>query len=171
VAEADLPADFKMERIRTTPQCREIYQLTKEPIQKAVPAIIQFLADPDQSVQIYATMAIRNYGADAEPYLKDALVSQDRKILGGVLFVVEMERFSSLNQEVRKIVWDVDDVHIRLSAISTLQWFKDADGLREISLKHPSDRVRTWAKQQLHYMEEKKGIEKEKSHSSQPTPK
>ena len=52
--EAGLPADFGA-KVRTSPECQQIYLLTKEPTEKAVPAIIGFLANPDDIVRACAT--------------------------------------------------------------------------------------------------------------------
>ncbi len=156
VAKVGIAPDFAA-KIRSSPKCQQIYLLTREPVQKALPAIIAFLGDPDDGVRAYATdILIHHYRDDAEPYLKKALASSDRKLLDGALFAVELGRWSGLKQEVRNVVWSVDDLHVQLSAMITMWQLGDADGLRDIAQKHLKEKVRESAKRHLHWMEEKK---------------
>ncbi len=137
------------------PHIRQIDSLTREPIQKAVPAIIAFLADPDEDVCNHAVlMLITRYRGDAEPYLKDALASSDTKIINGVLFVIDMAPSFGLKQEVRKIAWSTDDRTSQLAATLTLHSLGDVEGLRQISQRHPDETVRRAAKSILRQREE-----------------
>ena len=52
--EAGLAPDFGA-KVRSSPECQQIYLLTKESPEKAVPAIIGFLASPDDAVRACAT--------------------------------------------------------------------------------------------------------------------
>jgi membrane protease YdiL (CAAX protease family) len=141
----------------TSPNCRQIDLLTKEPVEKAVPAIVGFLADPDEHVRIYAaSLLIERYRPSAEPYLKAALASKDKNVLNNALFVVEMCHYSGLQQEVREIAWSSDDRLVQIMAVNTLRWLEDAEGLRKIAETHVNERVRESAKARLADLEAKK---------------
>ncbi len=154
-AKVDVPSDFGA-RVRLSPKCRQIYLLTEEPVPKAVPAIIGFLGDPDDIVRAYATdLLTDHYRAEAEPYLKEALASGDKKILDGVLFVIDYGNFSGLINEVRTVAWSDNELKIQLSATCTLHSLKDSEGLHEIAQKHPKVQIRRAAERMIAYLEEK----------------
>jgi len=138
------------------PPLAQIDLLTEEPIPRAVPAIIAFLADPDEDVRNYATLVlITRYRGDIEPYAKEALASSDPEIVKGVLFVIDMTRLSALGQEVRRVAWSSNDPTCQLAATTTLGVLEDAEGLRKISKEHPDETVRKTAKWTLHSGEER----------------
>jgi membrane protease YdiL (CAAX protease family) len=141
-AEAGLEPDFGA-KVRSSPECQQIYLLAKEPPEKAVPAIIGFLANPDDYVRACATdTLLKRYPNDIVPYFKEVLASGDTKTIGGVLFVIEMGRFSEMKPDVRRVAWSVDDQSIQLGATITLECLKDIDGLRDIAKNHPNAVVR-----------------------------
>ena len=137
-------------KIRSSPECQEIYSLTREPTEKAVPAIIGFLASPDDIASYCAAdMLIRRYRNDLTPYLRDALASGDKKTINGVLTVIDMGQLSDMKADVRKIVWSVDDPLCQGTAIVILCGFKDVEELRHIAKDHPKETVRQTAKRWL----------------------
>ena len=139
--------------VMSKPECRQIDLLRKEPIEKAVPSIIGYLADPDEDVRIYAeSILIEQYRTDAEPYLKKALTSRDKNTLHGVLFVISMGRYSGLTQEVRELVRSSDDVVVQIDGLSTLCDLKDVEGLRSVAQTHPNETVRRAAERMLGYL-------------------
>jgi len=132
------------------PHVRKVESLTRERIPKAVPAIIAFLADPDDDVRGYATMTLlTRYRGDAQRFLKDALASSDTNLINGVLLVVEIGRFSGLREEVRRVAWSINDRGSQLAATLTLHGLGDVEGLREISQRHPDEIVRRTAQAML----------------------
>jgi len=152
--EAGLPPDFGA-KVRSSPECQQIYLLTKEPPEKAVPAIIGFLSSPDDIVSACATdTLVKRYRNDAGPYLKEALSSGDKKTVDGVLFVIQMGHFSDMKADVRKVVWSVDDRLIQIAATITLSDLKDVDGLRDIAKNHPKKEVRRAAERGIAAIEE-----------------
>jgi membrane protease YdiL (CAAX protease family) len=151
-----LPPDWAA-KIRSNPKCRQIALLTSESADKALPTIIGFLGDSDESVRTCATWKIMTcYRNEAEPYLKEALASNDKKIVEGVLFTIEMGpwRWPSLKEDVRNIVWSADDLHLRMSATLTLWDLKDVEALRDIAEKHPEEKIREAARRWLQTMKE-----------------
>jgi hypothetical protein len=95
--------------------------------------------------------------ADAEPYLKEALASGDKNTVHTALFVVGVCNCSGLKQEVRAIVWsDKATEEIQFMATLTLDCLEDAEGLRNIARKHPTEKIRGFAKDSLRRLEEKK---------------
>ncbi|MCD4726318.1 MAG: CPBP family intramembrane metalloprotease [Pirellulales bacterium] len=155
-AKLDVPSDFGA-RVRSSPKCRQIYLLTEEPVQKAIPAIIDFLGDPDDIVRAYATDLLTDrYRADAEPYLKEASTSGNKKILDGVLFVIDYGNFSGLINEVRMVALTHNDPDIQRKATITLRMLEDAEGLRKIAEEHLNEKIRKSAKAHLRMMEENK---------------
>ncbi len=155
-AKAQLPLDFSA-RMRSSPGCHEIYLLTKEPVKRAVPSVIGFLADSDTSARDYATyVLVEHYRNDAEPYLKEALASTDKKTVDGVLSVVGLGHWTGLKEEVRKVAFSNEDFHIQLSAALALWDLRDGEGLRKLAKEHPQVRIRKFAQARLDEMREKK---------------
>jgi membrane protease YdiL (CAAX protease family) len=135
------------------PECREIERLTHEPVETAVPAIIGYCADPDEGVRNYAgAILTARYRGYAEPYLRQALVSGDKRALDEILSVVGMSRYSDLAQEVRDVVWSADDPHIQFSATMTLHEIGDVEGIRRVAQSHPRETVRKAAEKMLAWM-------------------
>jgi membrane protease YdiL (CAAX protease family) len=154
-AQTDFSADFAA-KVRSSPKCQEIYLLSKEPVEQAVPGIIAFLGDSDDVVAVYAMTALNTrYRHEAEPYLKDALASNDKNTVRGVLSVIGIWHWPNLKQDVRKVGLSADDQRTQLSAIMTLYDLDDTEGLQEISRKHPKEKAGEWANGMLRRMEEK----------------
>ncbi|MBU4270516.1 MAG: CPBP family intramembrane metalloprotease [Planctomycetes bacterium] len=152
----DMPSDF-FARTRTSPQCWKIYKLTKEPISKAIPAIIEFVGDQDEVVSVYAAGVLQNhYRNDAEPYLKEALASDNKKTVESALFLIGPWHWSNLQEEVRTVAWTHNDPHIQRRAALILLDLKDAVGLRKIAEEHPKENIRNAAKEYLRRLEEDK---------------
>jgi membrane protease YdiL (CAAX protease family) len=146
---ADSLAEYAR-NVRSNPKCRQIAALTRGPAQEAVPAIVDYFADPDEDVRTYAMTVLGGcFRREAEPYLKKPLSSRDKNTLDSALFVVGICRYSVYKQEVRDIAWSADDVVIQLSAVSTLRDFNDEEGLRGIARSHPKARVRESAERLL----------------------
>ena len=140
------PTDFAA-RTRSSPKCQQMWQLTREPVPKAVPAIIGFLGDKEDVVAVYATTLLTNsYRADAEPYLRDALKSNDKEAVCGVLSVIGTGHWPGLKQEVRGIVWSGDAPDVQRRATVTLWELGDLESLREISQRHENQTVSESAK-------------------------
>jgi membrane protease YdiL (CAAX protease family) len=141
-------------KIRASPECQQIYSLTREPTEKAVPAIIGFLASPDDIASYCAAdTLLRRYRNDVTPYLRDALASGDKKTINGVLSVIDMGQLSDMKADVRKVVWSVDDPLCQGTAIVTLSAFKDVEELRHIAKNHPKEAARQTAQRCLISME------------------
>ncbi|MFZ1934930.1 MAG: type II CAAX endopeptidase family protein [Thermoguttaceae bacterium] len=152
---AGLPADFGA-KLRSSPECQRIYLLTKEPTEKAVPAVIGFLASPDDVVSNYAAdVLLKRYRKDAGPYLRDALASGNKRTVDRALFVVGLGKFSNLKADVRKVAWSVDDLQIQLGATIALSDLKDLEGLHDIAKKHPQEIVRRAAERCIATIEAK----------------
>jgi hypothetical protein len=98
----------------------------------------------------------QHYRRNAEPYLKKALASSDKKILDGALFVIGLGHWQGLQPEVRKVAWSANDELIQRMATSTLRDLKDAEGLREIAKRHPNEAVRKAASSDLGELEKEK---------------
>jgi HEAT repeat protein len=133
-------------KVRSNPKCRQIDALTREPVEKAVPAIIGFFSDPEQDVRAHAAATLTtyttHYRVDAEPYLKEAIASRDKNTVDGALWVIGACGYSGFKQEVRDLAWSVDDLRIPLSAVLTLGSLGDEEGLRRIAHGHPNETVR-----------------------------
>jgi len=136
--------------VRLNPKCRQIAALTAEPVQEAVPAIIDYFADPGEDVRLYAMEVLDNvFRREAEPYLKEPLSSRDKNTLLSALSLIGIQRYSVYKQQVRDIAWSADDVAVQLSAVLTLWELNDEEGVRGIARSHPSARVRESAEQLL----------------------
>lgn len=151
---SEMPSDF-FSRTRTSPQCWEIYRLTKEPTSKAIPAIIEFANDQDDVVSIYATTMIQNhYRNDAEPYLREALASDNNRTVESVLFSIGMGYWPHLAEDVRKVAWNHNDPNIQRRAALALYDYNDAEGLRKIAAEHPNEKTRDAAQEYLRMLGE-----------------
>lgn len=139
--------------VRSYPRCREIDLLAKEPAETAVPALIAFMADTDESVAVCAVEVLdKSFKSQAEPYLKEALRSQNSRIIEHVLLAIDVGRCrysSRVVPDVRSIVWEFPDRLVELSATSTLRGLGDEAGLRDIADHHPDEIVRRAAKKML----------------------
>jgi len=117
-----------------------------QPAGKALPVLITFLSDPDDTVSVHALKAIgRDYRGEAEPYLNDALGSSDKRMVGRALFTVGWFGYSGLTAQVRKLAWSSDDTLIQLGATMSLNELRDQEAVREIAQTHPNEKVRNAA--------------------------
>lgn len=152
---ADNLAEY-VKNVRANPKCRQIEALAMKPAQEAVPALIDFFADPDKDVSTYAqTVLIERFRGDAEPYLKATLSSRDKNTVSGALFVVGQCRYSVYKPEVRDIARSADDVVTQISAVMTLLDLDDEGGLRGIARNHPNAKVRESAEKLLGWLLER----------------
>ncbi len=139
------------EKVRTDPKCRQIAALVKKPAPEAVPAIIDYFADPDEDVRTYAMTVLGGcFRREAEPYLKTPLLSRDKNTAGTALSLIGINHYSRYKQEVRDIAWSADiDLATQMSAVVTLGELDDKQGLRTIAQHHPSARIRSMAERVL----------------------
>jgi hypothetical protein len=143
--------------VKSYPKCRQIDALTREPVEKAVPAIIGFFADPDDVVSGYAVEVLTSrYRSVAEPHLKLALASGDKRTVDKALFVVEFYHYPGLKPDVRKLAWSFADRFIQFSATMALHGIKDEEGLRDIAARHPDEKVRQVATDMLRMLRDEK---------------
>lgn len=134
------------------PNIQQIELLAEEPPEKAVPAIIAFLADCDEEVRNRAVaMLTTRYRSCAGPYLKHALASNDTQIVNGVLFVIEIAPSFGLGAEVREIAWSTDDRSLQIGAVLALERLQDIEALEEISREHYDETVRQAANHGLRH--------------------
>ncbi len=154
-SQVGFPTDL-VARIRSSPKCQQVWQLTRGPVEKAIPSIIGSLGDKDDVVGAYAMILLTDYyRADVEPYLKHALNSKDKKVVREVLCVVGLGYWPGLNEDVRRIAWSGDGPEIQRRATVTLWELGDWEGVRKISQEHQNKKVNESAKMFLRMMEEK----------------
>ena len=141
------------EKSRTDPKCRQIAALAKRPAEEAVPAIIEYFADPDEDVRTYAMVVIGGcFCRESEPYLKKPLLSRDKNTVGTALSLTGINHYSRYRREVRDIAWSGDfDLMTQISAVDTLLELKDEEGLRRIAQGHPSMKIRAAAEHRLKF--------------------
>jgi hypothetical protein len=131
----------------TYPARVRIDTLAQLPPDEALPELITFFGHPSDQVSSYATYIVANkFGDEAEPYLADALRSKKERVVDRALFVIGYYRYDDLLPQVREIVWSGDTTFIQLSAISTLDWLGDKEGLQQVARDHPSEKIRNAAK-------------------------
>jgi hypothetical protein len=139
----ELRALYDVTPILAKPSVGQIGRLTHEPASKAVPLLIGFLSDNDQDVRNYAASTLlARYRGDAEPYLKEALLSKDSNSLEAVLLIVEMGRYSSLRDQVRDVAWSPAHPELQMSATLTLKALGDIEGLQMIAERHSDETIR-----------------------------
>lgn len=137
------------------PKMAQISRLTYGPVQKALPSLIGFLSDADDDVCNYAlSILLSRYRNDAEPYLKEALLSKDAKLVNAVLFAVQTAPYPALKDDVRRVAWSAADP---LSAMITLMELHDLEGLQEIAKSHPQEKVRRFAESMVKTMNTRSG--------------
>lgn len=156
---ASLTSEFNFQLdldILSKPKCQQIMLLREEPAEKAVPEIIGFFADPDKDVRMVAQSVLidNKYRGSAEPYIKEALASKDKNVIDSALFVIEICHYQDIEQEVRKVIWTNDDVHIQFSALIALESLEDKEGLKNIAQKHSNENLRKRAQNMLNRLEE-----------------
>jgi len=132
------------------PQLAQIDLLATESAEKAMPALIDFIADLDEVVSAHALEVLgRDFRSEAEPYLKAALASRDGRTVERALFAVELYSYSGLKPQVRAIAWSPGDRTIQAAAILTLRGLEDEEGLAGISREHPNQQLRQVAAEML----------------------
>ena len=88
-------------KVRSNPKCRQIESLARQPAQEAVPAIIDYFADPDEDVCTYAMAVVGGcFHHEVEPYLKKPLSSRDKNTVGTALSLNGIRHYSGYKQEV-----------------------------------------------------------------------
>ena len=148
-----MPSDYCAEHtknIRSNPKCRQIEALARKPAQEAVPAIIEYFADPNKDVRTFAMEVVGGcFRHEAESYIKKPLSSRDKNTLGTALNLVGICAYSTYKQDVRDIAWSADDETIQFLAVLTLRDFNDEEGLRRVARSHPKVKVRAFAERVL----------------------
>ena len=130
--------------------CKEIDLLKNEPTEKAIPALIGFISHPDELVSTYAIVILeKNYRTEAEPYLKEAMKTNDKRTIDKVLFAVEWLGYLDLNPQVKEIAWSFNDQTTQLYATGTLYKLRDVEGVRDIAQRHPNEIIRRAARSLL----------------------
>jgi len=143
--------------VQSYSKCREIDRLTREPVATAVPALIALMADPDEVVSLHALEVLgKNYRREAEPYFAEALASSDVYTVTRALSAIELNDYFGLKPQVRALVWSSENVGIQISAVLTLRWIGDEEGLSDIAQKHPDERVRHAARDMLQGLQKQK---------------
>ncbi len=141
--------------VQSYSKCREIDCLVGEPVTTAVPSLIAFMADRNEVVSLHALEVLaENYRSEAESYFADALASSDEYTVQRALSAVGFNRYLSLKPQVRALVWSSEDVGIQISAVLTLRWIGDEEGLSDIVQKHSEERVRHAARDMLDMLQE-----------------
>lgn len=136
--------------VQSYSKCREIDRLSREPVEKAVPALIDLMADRNEVVSFHAVEVLaKNYRSEAEPYFAEALASSDTYTVERALSAIEVNRYLVLKPQVRALVWSSKNVGIQISAVLTLRWIGDEEGLGDIVQKHPEEKVRDAARRML----------------------
>ena len=132
------------------PKCREIDRLTGQSAETAVPALIGFMTDRSDVVSSHAVEVLgRSFRSEAELYLAQSLRDSDDHTVEKALFAVEHLRYSSLAPLVRRVAWSSNDINIQMSAVITLRWIGDLEGVRDIAQDHLEERVRRVARDML----------------------
>jgi hypothetical protein len=138
-------------------KCREIDRLTSEPVEQALPSLMALLADRNEVVSNHALEVIgKNFRNAAEPYVAKALGSPDDYTVEQALSAVELNWYVTLKPQVRALVWSSENAELQLSAVLTLRWIGDDEGLTEIVRTHGNERVVRTARDVLQGMQEEK---------------
>ena len=86
------------------PQLAQIDLLATENAEKALPALIRFIADRDEDVSVHALEVLgKDFRAKAEPYLKGVLASSDARTVERTLLAVELFGYSGLKPQLRAL--------------------------------------------------------------------
>lgn len=141
--------------VQSYPKCREIDRLTREPVEKALPALIALMADRDEVVSLHALEVLgKNYRSEAQPYFAEALASSDNRTVDRALSATEWYGYSCLKPQVRAIAWSSENLRIQLAAVMALRGIGDEEGLGDIAQKHPEEKVRHAASNMLRALRE-----------------
>ena len=143
--------------VQSYSKCREIDRLTREPAEQAVPALMTLMADRNETVSLKALEVLATkYHSDAEPYFAEALASSDDYTVDRALTAIGLNGYLGLKPQVRTVVWSSENVGIQISAVLTLRWIGDEEGLSAILQKHPEERVRHAARDMLQGLQKQK---------------
>jgi hypothetical protein len=127
-------------------KCRKIDALAMERPAKALPALMELIADRDDIVSAHAVETLaKAFWKEGEPFVSEALRSGDDRKIDRALFAAETLRYSGLKPQVRAIVSSSTHRELQVRAIITLWELGDEDGLREIARKHPDEKIRNAA--------------------------
>ena len=129
---------------------RQMEALKDEPAERAIPSIINHLANPDIRVQICANVILGSrYRDSAPPYLREALSSPDPVVVRATISIIGEQSIRELIPDLRRLAWDHFTADIQLGAVIQLKRLGDTKALESIAVDHPTPRVRRAASRLL----------------------
>ena len=149
----------KIDRIRLSPEGRQIALLATKPMSEGVPGIIEFLGHPDEDVCEYAhVFLVEEYGDRASAYYAQALDSDNEIIVMEVLWIIGGAECTELIPNVRALIENSSSFRLQEEGLLTLSDLGDLEGIKHIAQTHPSTKVRDAAKRLLDKMDAQETI-------------
>jgi membrane protease YdiL (CAAX protease family) len=144
---ATLPVNLRLAR---STRCQELEALKAEPVEKALPIIIDALGSDDDQAIVCATMVLKHrYAAVAMPALGEALRSDQRSNVSGAIFAWSELACPELFPDMRRLAEDAADRGLQASALAALAENGDGAWIRAVANSAPDPRTRRMAWQAL----------------------
>lgn len=127
--------------------------LGRRPADRAVPGLLQYLGDPDESVQTYAqTMLVVRYKSHICRYIDDALESDNPTLVRNTAYLAGYLKCRESLPVLLRVTMQSDDIIVQRSALFALFDLKDMAGLKKVAAEHPDEKLRKSAAQFLTHM-------------------
>lgn len=142
-----LPENWPLAR---STRCQEIEALKSEPVEKALPIVIEALGSDDDQAIVCASMVLKHrYAAVAMPAIGEALRSDRHATVFGALFAWRELHYPELLQDVRRIAGNPADRGLQAIALAALAENGDRAWIRALANSAPDARTRRMVWQAL----------------------
>ena len=142
-----LPENWPLAR---STRCQELEALKSEPVEKALPIVIEALGSDDDQAIVCATMVLKHrYAAVAMPALGEALRSDQRSKISGAIFAWSEVARPELFPDMRRIAENTADRGLQAIALAALAENGDGAWIRALANSASDPRTRRMAWQAL----------------------
>ena len=151
-----------LESVRNHPLTPKIDRAARKPPRKAIPALLEFLKEEDETPRLYAQgKLVEHFGNDVCPYLRDLLHSDNPHAVLSAVDLVGFCKCGELADEVMDLCLETEDTGLATSAIVTLDILEDRRGLRTIASRYSNENLREFARRCLEGLGQATGAEDE----------
>ncbi len=138
-----LPENWPLAR---STRCQDLEALKSEPVEKALPIVIEALGSDDDQAIVCASMVLEHrYAAVAMPAIGEALRSDRHAAVFGALFAWRELHYPELLQDVRRIAGNPADRGLQACALAALAEYGDRAWIRSLATEAIDDRSRRMA--------------------------
>jgi len=127
----------ELERVRKSPEGKQIDSLAKQGGDDAIGKIIHFMGDDNDDVSSYAAVVLQaSFPHQHSSHYDDALESKNPRLLGNTISLMGALRWAEYAPRIYEIVLANPDRKVQLAGVLALQDLGDKDRLSRIAQQH-----------------------------------